>query len=131
MGDDDMRVAGIGFRGAADAAAINDALDRALAEAGGRIDALVTEAAKARAPVFREVAQARGLPGLGVRVQDIGGLMTPTQSQRIQDRFGTGSLCEAAALAAVGPGGRLVAVRVISGDGMATAAIAESEGNDR
>ncbi|NNK15876.1 MAG: precorrin methylase, partial [Sulfitobacter sp.] len=37
-----------------------------------------------------------------------------------------GSLAEAAALAAAGPNARLVAARVVSGDGMATAAIAES-----
>ena len=126
-----MRVAGIGFRGAADAAALEDALEKALALSAGDLAALVTEASKARALVFRAVAQARGLPGLGVRVEDIAGLITPTQSERILDRFGTGSLCEAAALAAAGPGARLVAARVISGDGMATAAIAESEGNDR
>ena len=131
MGYDYMRVAGIGFRGAADAAALEDALEKALALSAGDLAALVTEASKARALVFRAVAQARGLPGLGVRVEDIAGLITPTQSERILDRFGTGSLCEAAALAAAGPGARLVAARVISGDGMATAAIAESEGNDR
>lgn len=120
-----MRVAGIGFRGAATLASLEDALARAQAVAGGKIDALATESAKSRAPVFRELAGSLGLPGLGVRTEDMAQLLTPTQSRRILDRFGTGSLCEAAALVAAGPQAVLVAVRVVSGDGMATAAIAD------
>jgi len=122
-----MRVAGIGFRGGAGLASLQDALQRALdAAGGGTLDALVSEAAKSRAPEFRELAQLLQLPGLGVTQSDLEQMITPTQSQRIQDRFGTGSLAEAAALAAAGPQAQLVVQRVISGDGMATAAIAES-----
>ena len=122
-----MRVVGIGFRAAADLASLQDALQQVLdATGGGGIDAVVTEAAKAREKVFREFAQVLGLPGLGITAQDLGQMITPTQSERIQDRFGTGSLAEAAALAAAGPEARLVAQRVVSGDGMATAALAES-----
>ena len=122
-----MRVAGIGFRGAADLASLRDALDRALRDAaGGPIDALATESAKSRTAVFKALARDLGVPGLGVSAEDMAQMITLTQSQRIQDRFGTGSLAEAAALALVGPEGRLVAARVVSGDGMATAALAES-----
>ena len=122
-----MRVVGIGFRAAADLASLQDALQQVLdATGGGGIDAVVTEAAKAREKVFREFAQVLGLPGLGITAQDLGQMITTTQSERIQDRFGTGSLAEAAALAAAGPEARLVAQRVVSGDGMATAALAES-----
>jgi cobalt-precorrin 5A hydrolase len=122
-----VRVVGIGFRAAADLASLQDALQQVLdAAGGGGIDAVVTEAAKAREKVFREFAQVLGLPGLGITAQDLGQMITPTQSERIQDRFGTGSLAEAAALAAAGPAARLVAQRVVSGDGMATAALAES-----
>ncbi|MCZ4257991.1 cobalamin biosynthesis protein [Sulfitobacter sp. G21635-S1] len=122
-----MRVVGIGFRAAADLASLQDALQQVLdAAGGGGIDAVVTEAAKAREKVFREFAQVLGLPGLGITAQDLGQMITPTQSERMQDRFGTGSLAEAAALAAAGPQARLVAQRVVSGDGMATAALAES-----
>ncbi|WP_432817333.1 cobalamin biosynthesis protein [Sulfitobacter sp. JB4-11] len=120
-----MRVVGLGFRGGADMASLQDALTRVLADAGGSIDAIVTESGKARAVAFRDLAQALDVPGLGVAVSDLGQMITPTQSARIIDRFGTGSLCEAAALAAVGTDGRLVAGRVVSGDGMATAALAE------
>ncbi|AYE87520.1 precorrin methylase [Sulfitobacter sp. HI0082] len=122
-----MRMAGIGFRGAASVASLRDALARANPE-GLKIDALVTEAAKARATVFRDFAQELGVPGLGITTEDLGRMITPTQSARIEDRFGTGSLSEAAALAAAGPGAVLVAERVVSGDAMATAAIAETKG---
>ena len=122
-----MRVAGIGFRAAADLASLQEALQKALETAGaGPVDALVTESAKSREPVFRELAQSMRLPGLGIRKDELEQMITPTQSDLIKDRFGTGSLCEAAALAAAGPVARLVATRAISGDGMATAAIAES-----
>ncbi|MEQ6249661.1 cobalamin biosynthesis protein [Sulfitobacter sp. HNIBRBA3233] len=124
-----MRVAGFGFRGGAALASLQDALQRALALAGDDpLEALVTESAKSRAPVFRELAQVMALPGLGIQLEDLQQLITPTQSRQVLDRFGTGSLCEAAALAAAGPGATLVAVRVVSGDGMATAAIADLKG---
>ncbi|AXI44814.1 precorrin methylase [Sulfitobacter sp. SK012] len=125
-----MRVAGIGFRGAAELGSLQDALEAAIAAAGGApVEALVTEAAKARSYVFRELAYELGIPGLGVSTQELAGMITPSQSERILDKFGTGSLCEAAALAAAGPQARLVAARVVSGDGMATAAIADIKGN--
>jgi cobalt-precorrin 5A hydrolase len=124
-------VAGIGFRGQAEVASLREALDAAIAKAGGgKVDALVTEAAKARTPVFRDLAQALGVPGLGVSIEDLGAMITPTQSARVSDMFGTGSLAEAAALVAAGPGARLVAERVVSQDGMGTAAIATDEGTD-
>ena len=127
-----MRVAGIGFRGAADITSLQDALSQALlAAGGGPIQAVVTEAAKSRTRVFKEFSASVQLPGLGVTVDDLGRMITPTQSARIQDRFGTGSLAEAAALAAAGPDAQLVATRVVSGDGMATAAIADTERTDQ
>jgi len=43
-------------------------------------------------------------------------------------RYGARSVAEAAALAAAGPGARLVGTRVISDDRLATAAIAEGDG---
>lgn len=121
-----MRVAGIGFRGNATVISLEDALAKVLKQAGNQpIKALVTESAKSREPVFKELAQRLGLPGLGVRSEDMAQMITPTQSQRILDQFGTGSLCEAAALVAAGPEAQLIAARAISDDGMATAAIAD------
>jgi len=50
---------------------------------------------------------------------------TLTQSARVASLYGTGSLAEAAALAAAGPGARLLGPRATSQDGKATAALAE------
>ncbi len=121
-----MKCVGIGFRAEADVTSLQDALAQALAQdTGAGFDAVVTEAAKARASAFRDFAQALGVPGLGISQTDLAQMITPTQSLRIQDKFGTGSLAEAAALAAAGPNARLVVERVVSTDGMATAAVAE------
>jgi len=117
-----MKVAGIGFRKAAPLSALSEAL--ALAEAasgGGPVTALATQAGKAGAAVIRSLGEARGLPVLGVSVA---GVATPHESGRVQARFGTGSVAEAAALAAAGSGAWLAVGRVVSTDGMATAAIA-------
>lgn len=123
-----MTIIGFGFRAAADLASLQDALAQVLAQAGHpKIDAIVTEAAKSRETVFQELAQLLCLPGLGITQTDLSQMITPTQSDRIKDRFGTGSLAEAAALAAAGQNAVLVASRVVSGDGMATAALAQSE----
>ena len=124
-----MIVAGFGFRAGADLASLQDALETALTKAGSpKLDALATEAAKSREPVFRELAQLMLMPGLGIRQSDFAGLITPTQSDRIKDKFGTGSLAEAAALAAAGPSATILACRVTSRDGKATAAIAGAKG---
>jgi len=122
-----VRVIGFGFRAAADLASLQDAMRRALGAGDAQIDAIVTEAAKSRETVFQDLAQLMQVPGLGVRADDLALMITPTQSQRIQDKFGTGSLAEAAALAAVGPDAELIARRVVSGDGKAVAAIAETK----
>jgi cobalt-precorrin 5A hydrolase len=108
---------------------LRDALLRAIGD-GPPVQVLATESSKSQATVFRDLAAALSIPGIGISASDLAEIITPTQSQRILDRFGTGSLAEAAALAAAGPQARLVAVRVVSGDTMATAAIAENEGTD-
>ncbi|QRZ13323.1 cobalamin biosynthesis protein [Paracoccus methylovorus] len=114
-----MRVAGIGFRRTASLASLAEALARA-----GRADALATSRAKAQAPVIQALAAQTGLPLIAV---EVGGIATPTQSPRILALHGTGSLAEAAAIAALGPGARIVTTRITSQDRMATAAIAEGD----
>lgn len=116
-----MRVAGFGFRAEASEASLHDAYARA----GGGAGALATVAEKALAPAFAGFAKATGLGVLVVSAEDIAGTQTLTRSGRVAERFGAGSLAEAAALAAAGPGARLLGPRAVSGDGMATAAIAE------
>lgn len=121
-----MKVAGIGFRATATAAD----LQAALALTGVQVDALASVEEKAEAPAMQEFAQAAGLPVIALQEQDIAGEQTLTCSPRIKARFGTGSLAEAAALAGArhgvpGAKSRLLAPRVVTADGLATAAIAE------
>ncbi|AWB47987.1 precorrin methylase [Gemmobacter aquarius] len=115
-----MRVAGIGFRGAATV----DDLAAALALAGDA-DALATDTSKAGAAVMLALA---ARTGLAVRAVDVSGTATPTASVRVTEAFGTGSVAEAAALVAAGRNARLVVGRVVAPNGMATAAIAEGDG---
>ncbi|WP_149141323.1 cobalamin biosynthesis protein [Gemmobacter caeruleus] len=118
-----MRVAGIGFRAAAPLASLAAALAEVEAR-GGRAEALATLAVKAGADALQALARARGLPVLAL--PDLAGINTPTLSPRVQARFGTGSLAEAAALAGAGPGAHLTVARIATPDGMATAAMAEA-----
>lgn len=118
-----MRVAGIGFRSLASSEALKEALSLAVDQTDGLpVDAIATAHAKATAPVFVALCDQLGVPLCAV---DVAGVDTPTQSGMVQDLFGAGSVAEAAALIAAGPGARLIVGRVVSRDGMATAAIAE------
>ena len=116
-----MRVAGFGFRKGASEAALHDALMRAGGAAG--VTMLATAADKAEG--LSGFARSLGLPLVAVPLGDLPGQGVATQSPRVTALYGTGSLAEAAALAAAGPGGRLIAPRAQSADGTATAAIAE------
>lgn len=113
-----MRVAGLGFRGAA---TVED-LHMALQLAGGPVDLLATDHTKAASPALTALAARLNLP---IRAVEVAGHPTPTTSARVIARFATGSVAEAAALVAAGPGARLVGPRVATPNGMATAAIAE------
>ena len=119
-----MRVAGLGFRSGASLDALREALARAEAQ-GGPVDLIATLPAKAADPALAALATERGLRIAAVAVA---GVVTPTQSPRIQAMHGTGSVAEAAALAAAGPGARVTVPRLSSSDGMATCAIAEAQG---
>jgi cobalt-precorrin 5A hydrolase len=122
----EMRVAGLGFR----KEATIESLREALAAAGGAhgLDALATATDKANAPVLVSLARELELIIKPVPNEVLARVETSTRSARIETIFGTGSLAEAAALAVVGPGARLVSERAISRDKAATAAIAEGEG---
>ena len=120
-----MIVAGFGFR----ATARKESLLDALAKLGPvRIDALATHAAKAEAHAMRDAAAHLGLPLHKVSPEAMEDVETRTHSQAAQDAYGTGSVAEAAALAAAGRGARLIRARVISDDRLATCALAEGEG---
>lgn len=118
-----MRVAGFGFRSTATGRALREAL--MLAGGTDGLTALATADTKAGAAVLTSLAQALNLPILAIPPAAMATQTTTTHSPRVHALYGTGSLAEAAALAAAGPGARLLGPRVQSQDGTATAAIAE------
>ena len=120
-----MIVAGFGFRSAAELSSLQDALRRA-ASGGQRVEAIATVQDKARSPVFRDLAATTGLPIRPVAPQDLSAPATLTHSAASQTARDVGSVAEASALAAAGHGARLITARVISGDRMATCALAET-----
>jgi cobalt-precorrin 5A hydrolase len=119
-----MIVAGFGFRSGATLAALKDALTRAGGPDG--VTHLATLAAKSEG--LAPLARALALPLISVEPEALRVQETLTRSNRVMTRFDTGSVAEAAALAAAGPGARLRGPRAVSADGTATAAIAEAQG---
>lgn len=117
-----MKVAGLGFRAEASLASLR----AALAAAGGAVGvtALATSEAKAGAAVMVAFAAELGLPIVGVSAADLATQVTLTDSARVRQKTGAGSLAEAAALAPIGSDARLSGPRAVSPDHMATAAIA-------
>lgn len=120
-----MIVAGFGFRKEASAGSLEDAYARACEATMPEM--LATADEKATAKAFRLFAEETGLPVKAVPADVLQQQSTTTQSQASQDRFGTGSVAEAAALAAAGSGARLLTVRQISADKLATCALAIRE----
>jgi cobalt-precorrin 5A hydrolase len=122
----EMRVAGLGFRKEATIEALREAL---FAAGGARgLDALATATDKAEAAVIVALAHELGLTIKPVSTEVLARVETATHSTRVETMFGTGSLAEAAALAAAGRRARLVSARSVSRDKTATAAIAEGAG---
>lgn len=119
-----MIVAGFGFRGAAGIASLHDALVRA--GGGATVSVLATVADKADSPVFRQFARELALPVHRIPQPALSGVTTRTLSPAALSARRTGSVAEAAALAAAGPGGRLVRARIVSADRMATCALADT-----
>lgn len=121
-----MKVAGLGFKKDVTLASLREAL----AAAGGLdgLAAVATVSDKAGTEALRLLASECGVPIRAVPAKVLAGIATPAQSQLITEKFGTGSVAEAAALAAAGPRSRLIATRAVSQDRTATAAIAEGDG---
>ena len=114
-----MIVAGFGFTTKATFQSLSDALTQQAVEP----DALATLTDKAEA--LKPFAVVRGLPLLCVNQSDAAAQTTTTLSARSLAEKGTTSVAEATALAAAGPGARLIGPRTISADRMATCAIAQ------
>ena len=91
-----MIVAGFGFRSGATLAALQDALARAGGPGG--VTHLATVAAKAGG--LDQLAEVLGLPVVAVLPEALQAQPVLTHSERVDALFGTGSVAEAAALAA-------------------------------
>ncbi|MDA9503015.1 cobalamin biosynthesis protein [Bradyrhizobium sp. CCBAU 11357] len=121
-----MKVAGLGFKRDVTLASLREAL---LAAGGAEgLAAVATVSDKADTDALKQLARECGVPIRAVPAATLAGIDTFTQSKLVAEKFGTGSVAEAAALAVAGPSARLIATRVVSQDRTATAAIAEGDG---
>lgn len=118
-----MRIVGLGLRTGA-----------SLASLEGLFHGLqVTTDLPLAIPVFRQShpaiqqLQMRGHSIIPIPEAALRCASTPTRSPRILARYGAGSIAEACALVAAGPAARIILPRVVSADGCATAAIAQSD----
>lgn len=113
-----MIVAGLGFRKGVSAESLRAALRLV-----GRPEVLATAAGKEGEPGLRRLAAELGLPVIAVPHDRLAaqGIEGSAKSMAI---YGTGSVAEASALAAAGPGARLIVGRKTGPDGMAVAALA-------
>ncbi|MBR0704178.1 cobalamin biosynthesis protein [Bradyrhizobium diazoefficiens] len=121
-----MKVAGFGFRRDVTLASLRDALRAAGGPEG--LAAMATVSDKADAEPLKQLARECGVPIKAVPAEMLAGIATPSQSDLVMEKFRTGSVAEAAALAVAGPRARLIATRAVSQDRAATAAIAEGDG---
>jgi cobalt-precorrin 5A hydrolase len=118
-GDKAMIVAGLGFRRSAAAEEIVTLVELALVRAALPHDALAklgTIEALADLPAFTEAARRLAVPAMAVGERDLSSAAprVRTQSARSVAAHGVGSVAEAAALAAAGPGATLVLERIAS-----------------
>ena len=124
-----MIVAGIGCKAGASAHEIEAVINAALSQAGldlGALGRIATSPGKAGEPGIAAAAADRGLKVIIVAQTDLesAGAGTLTRSERVLAVAGVPSVSEAAALAAAGPGARLIAPRIAVGP--ATCALAIS-----
>lgn len=120
-----MIAAGFGFR---DGTSIDSLLEVfARASADHAPNCIATAADKLQTPAFQALVQRLGLPAIPLAAGQIAAMPTATDSPASRAARNTGSLAEAAAIAAAGKNPRLVVPRLISGDRTATCAIAIGE----
>jgi cobalt-precorrin 5A hydrolase len=116
-----MIVAGFGFRAQATVDSLLAALNQAASNHA--IEALAAPADKV-AGSFAQFATDRALRVHAVSSEDMQAATPATRSAQSLAHRGTGSVAEACALAAAGPGARLLVPRRISPDRLATFALA-------
>ena len=130
-------MAGFGYRAGAEIGSLRGALYAALSHGTlgqalhGLCHGLCAPADKAQAPALRDLAAELNLPIHPMSADALRGTPTPTDSARVRQLRGTGSVAEACALLAVGRGGYLIVPRQVSADGKATCALAAARGTKR
>lgn len=117
-----MIVAGIGCRAEVRAESLESALS--LAAEGRAPDRIATVDARAGLLVLRDFADRLGVELVAVPGRDLAAQTTLTRSEASLKAHGIGSVAEAAALAAAGPGATLLGPRVVPVDRLATCALA-------
>ncbi|QPL47606.1 cobalamin biosynthesis protein [Halomonas sp. A40-4] len=127
-----LHVVGFGFRREATLASLGQALDQLAEQYGaiyqygaGAIDKLA--AARSMLPLVEELGRLRNIEVITVADAELPTVTTLTHSAQSLQARGTGSVAEAVALIAAGPGATLLGPRIISADRQATAALALSE----
>ncbi|MFC3283061.1 cobalamin biosynthesis protein [Litchfieldella rifensis] len=118
-----MTVAGFGFRREALLASLIDALER-IEKHHGAVDRLA--ATHTMCPLVQALGKARGIAVIAVADAALSTATTITRSRHSLQARGTGSVAEAVALLAAGPGAELLGPRLISADRLATAAVARA-----
>jgi cobalt-precorrin 5A hydrolase len=123
-------VAGVGCRKAISAAQVESAIAAALLRnrlAGHQLERIAVPAVKGTEAGIVAAAAARGVPLMLIaqNALEAADAHTLTRSARSMDTLNVHSVAEAAALAAAGPGARLLAPRVAVGP--VTCALAEGE----
>jgi cobalt-precorrin 5A hydrolase len=121
-----MKVAGLGFKRDVTLASLREALFAAGGSEGLSVVATVSD--KAGTTALTLLARELNVPIKAIPANVLAGIATSTQSELIKEKFGAGSVAEAAALAAAGRHARLISTRAVSQDRTATAAIAEGDG---
>ncbi len=116
-----MIVAGFGMRNGACLASLHAAFIHASA---GQPPVDLLAVPLDRQAKLVPLAEALGLPMIGIAPAALAAVETETYSNASLQARGVGSVSEAAALAAAGPGSRLLRPRFIAPDRMATCALA-------
>lgn len=112
-----MMVAGIGMRPGTEEPAIRACLDLALNRLSlgpADLGCLATVSSRAAEPGLAALAARLGLPLVGLPDEALAGMDAgcATRSTRVVALYGVGSVAEAAALAAAGPGAELILPRI-------------------
>lgn len=118
-----MIVAGFGFRATATVHSLQSALSRV--QGAHVVEALAAPDDKCSAPGLQGLSRQLNLPVLPISATVLQAQETQTRSAISQDHRNSGSVAEATALAAAGPGATLIVPRQISEDRLATCSLAE------